>query len=72
MNDLKEIISAIESNKFYLEYTVDTEPSRNVILGALKEKENPTGWGRHEFVIENKEEQIQFLSKMIKIMSNNI
>ncbi|GEM_PF-7114967 len=65
--DIKDIIKAIDQERFFVEFHYDNENDK-IIIGAVKEKRNPSGLGRREFAIINKEEKVQFLKKMAEIM----
>lgn len=61
--NIKEILNAIEEGKHFIEFQFDSE-THNFIVGAIKEKGNPSGLGRHEFAIKEKDDQVIFLNKI--------
>lgn len=60
---IKEILKVLEEGNHFIEFQFDSE-THNVIFGAIKEKENPSGLGRYEFAIKEKDEQLMFLKKI--------
>ena len=61
--NINDILKAIDEKQSFVEFIYNNE-SDNFIIGAIKDKENPMGFGRYEFVLREKDEQIIFLNKM--------
>ena len=66
--DVSEVLKAISSGEHLLELKMDRMVTDDVVIyGAVSEKTNPSGFGRHEFAFrgEQQDELLNGLSEII-------